>query len=97
MLSIRIKCIQWLMAYLLDYQEKLETKRWLKQMRSAQYQIPSDLSAYLGRDIGLTLEANEPEIEALHTDSPSEIDAHLHHLHWPPTGRRKNIQVKLHV
>ncbi|MFM2486580.1 hypothetical protein [Celerinatantimonas yamalensis] len=100
MLAIKLKFVQWLLDFLLGYQGRLETRRWLKELRSMQYSAPKGLSSHLYQDIGLNL-PGEPK--AAPTKQPqaaplrkhqrrTSINARLHLLRWPSTRRRSNIR-----
>lgn len=102
MLSIRLKLTQWLIDGLLGYQDRLETRQWLKQMRKNQISIGEGMSSHIRRDIGLSqsvvYKAQEPKLSRTDVEKTPRsrrkmtVSGRMQHVNWPPTSRRRLLR-----
>lgn len=107
MFSIRLKLTQLLIEGLLDYQDHLQTRQWLKQMRKNQISIIDEgISHHLRRDIGISAsvvyKADEPKAQR-RTDMRKTqggrrqmtVSGRMQNVNWPPTSRRRILRQRV--
>ncbi|CAG9295721.1 hypothetical protein [Celerinatantimonas diazotrophica] len=106
MLSIRLKLTQWLIDGLLDYQDRLQTRQWLKQMRKNQISIGDGMNPHLRRDIGISqsvvYKADEPKkprrtdvVKTQGRRRQMTISGRMQNVNWPPTSRRRLLRQRV--
>ncbi|CAG9000073.1 MAG: hypothetical protein CENE_02062 [Candidatus Celerinatantimonas neptuna] len=103
MLSIKLKLVQWLLDVLLGYQDSLETRRWLRQMRAHQVRV-SGMSSHLLQDMGFNSDGRaqgkpsktqtsdeKPRAAQINTRKSRRqmaSNGRMQILNWPPSRRR---------